>query len=97
MKAMLTDENKNLIWTEVDKPIIKPDEILIKTKAFGVNRADLLQRSGDYPSPDGCPEWMGLEISGTVEAMGDIAKEKSTYSLSSPSTRERTPKPVIRL
>ena len=81
MKAMLTDENKNLIWTEVDKPIIKPDEILIKTKAFGVNRADLLQRSGDYPSPDGCPEWMGLEISGTVEAMGDIAKEKSTYKI----------------
>ena len=81
MKAMLTDENKNLVWTDVENPVLKDDEILIKTSAFALNRADLLQRSGDYPSPPGCPEWMGLEISGVIEKMGAIAEEKSDFKI----------------
>lgn len=81
MKAMLTDENKNLVWTEVENPVLKDDEILIKTSAFALNRADLLQRNGDYPSPPGCPEWMGLEISGVIEKMGAIAEEKSDFKI----------------
>ena len=70
MKAMLVDENKNLIWTDVPDPEIKEDEVLLKVCAAGVNRADLLQREGKYPSPPGCPEWMGLEVSGWIVSCG---------------------------
>ena len=70
MKAMLISENKDLVWTEVPDPVIQEDEVLVKICAAGMNRADLLQRAGKYPSPPGCPEWMGLEISGIIEAVG---------------------------
>ncbi|MGN0177916.1 MAG: NAD(P)H-quinone oxidoreductase [Monoglobaceae bacterium] len=70
MKAMLVDENKNLVWSEVDNPIIKDDEVLVKIHAAALNRADLLQRQGKYPSPAGCPEWMGLEIAGVIVQLG---------------------------
>ena len=70
MKAMLIDENKNLVWSDVADPIIKDDEVLVKIHAAALNRADLLQREGKYPSPPGCPEWMGLEISGEIVERG---------------------------
>ena len=70
MKAMLIDANQNLVWSEVADPIVGEDEVLVKVYAAGVNRADLLQRQGKYPSPPGCPEWMGLEISGVITACG---------------------------
>ena len=71
MKAILVDESKNLVWSDVTDPIIKPDEVLVKIKAAALNRADLLQRQGKYPSPEGCPEWMGLEVAGVVTEIGD--------------------------
>lgn len=71
MKAMLVDENKNLVWSEVENPIIKDDEVLVKIYATALNRADLLQRQGKYPSPAGCPEWMGLEIAGVIVEIGE--------------------------
>ena len=52
MKAMLV-ENEKLVLTEVEKPEVKADEIRIKIKAIGINRADLLQKKGTYPSPKG--------------------------------------------
>ena len=70
MKAMLVDENKNLVWSDVVDPIIKDDEVLVKIYAAALNRADLLQRQGKYPSPAGCPEWMGLEIAGEIIEIG---------------------------
>lgn len=70
MKAILVNENKDLVWSEVDDPIIKDDEVLVKICAAALNRADLLQRQGKYPSPPGCPEWMGLEIAGVIEKIG---------------------------
>lgn len=70
MKAMLVNENKDLVWSDVADPIIKDDEVLVKIHAAALNRADLLQRQGKYPSPAGCPEWMGLEIAGVVEKIG---------------------------
>ena len=66
MKAMLVDENKNLVWSDVEKPSPKEDEILIKIYAAALNRADLLQRNGTYPSPAGWPDRMGLEVSGII-------------------------------
>ena len=77
MKAMLVDENKNLVWSNVEKPSPKEDEILIKIYAAALNRADLLQRSGTYPSPEGWPDFMGLEVSGIIEDMGEKAKRES--------------------
>ena len=70
MKAMLVDENKNLVWSDVADPIINDDEVLVKIYAAALNRADLLQRQGKYPSPKGCPEWMGLEIAGKIVEIG---------------------------
>lgn len=70
MKAMLVDENKNLVWSDVADPIIGEEDVLVKIYAAALNRADLLQRQGKYPSPAGCPEWMGLEIAGVVERVG---------------------------
>ncbi len=70
MKAMLVDERKNLVWSEVADPIVKADEVLVKIHAAALNRADLLQRQGKYPSPAGCPPWMGLEIAGEITAIG---------------------------
>ena len=71
MKAMLVDQQQNMIWSDVPDPVIKAEEVLVKIKAAGVNRADLLQRQGKYPSPPGCPEWMGLEIAGEIVEVGD--------------------------
>ena len=62
MKAILVDENKNLVWSEVDEPVISDTQVLIEIYAAALNRADLLQRAGKYPSPAGCPPWMGLEV-----------------------------------
>lgn len=71
MHAMLVDENKNLVWSEVETPAAKEDEVLIRIRAAALNRADLLQREGKYPSPKGCPPWMGLEVAGDVVAVGE--------------------------
>ena len=70
MKAMLVDENKNLVWSDVPDPVMKEDEVLVKIYAAALNRADLLQREGKYPSPKGCPPWMGLEIAGEIDEIG---------------------------
>ena len=78
MKAILVDENKNLVWSDVADPVIKDDEVLVKIYAAALNRADLLQRQGKYPSPAGCPEWMGLEIAGVITAAGKAVTDWKT-------------------
>ena len=79
MKAILVNQDKTLSWSEVPDSVIKPDEVLVEIHAAAVNRADLMQREGDYPPPPGCPEWMGLEISGIIKDMGHEAAEKSGF------------------
>ena len=81
MKAVLVDENKALCWTDVPDPVITDDEVLVETHAAALNRADLMQREGNYPPPPGCPEWMGLEISGVVVGIGDAAKKESNWRI----------------
>ena len=81
MKAILVNEDKSLRWDNVPDPVIKSDEVLVKIEAAALNRADLMQREGDYPSPPGCPEWMGLEIAGEIVEIGSEAKEKSSWRL----------------
>lgn len=52
-------------------PIVGPGELLVKVKAAGINRPDILQREGKYPAPKGVPaDIPGLEISGVVEKSG---------------------------
>lgn len=66
MHAMKVDVGERLVWSEVPEPEPKPDEVLIEVHAAALNRADLMQRAGQYPSPDGWPPWMGLEVAGLV-------------------------------
>jgi NADPH2:quinone reductase len=54
-------------------PVPGPGELLVKVAAAGVNRPDALQRQGGYPPPPGAPATLGLEISGTVAALGEGA------------------------
>jgi NADPH2:quinone reductase len=62
------DPNKQLVWQNVPDPKIHPgsDDVLIEIHAAALNRADLMQRAGNYPPPPGWPEWMGLEVAGVV-------------------------------
>jgi putative PIG3 family NAD(P)H quinone oxidoreductase len=59
-----------LVLIDVAVPNPGPDDVIIRVRAAGVNRADLLQRAGHYPPPAGAPERLGLEVSGTIEALG---------------------------
>lgn len=53
------------------KPLIAPDEVLIKVIAAGINRPDVFQRKGNYPPPAGAPaDIPGLEIAGVVAEVG---------------------------
>ena len=79
MKAMLVNEEKDLVWSDVADPVIGDDEVLVKIYAAALNRADLLQRQGKYPSPAGCPEWMGLEVAGVIVEMGKNVAKKSDW------------------
>ena len=81
MKAILVNDDKSLRWDNVPDPFIKSDEVLVKIEAAALNRADLMQREGDYPPPAGCPEWMGLEIAGEIVEMGEEAKAKSNWRI----------------
>lgn len=81
MKAMLVDKNKNLVWSEVKDPILEEDKIIVKIYAVALNRADLLQREGKYPSPKGWPTWMGLELSGEIIEMGKKAQENTNFKI----------------
>jgi len=54
-------------------PLPGPGEILIRVHAAGVNRPDALQRAGAYPPPPGASDLPGLEVAGTVAALGEGA------------------------
>jgi NADPH2:quinone reductase len=61
-----------LRWSEVPDPGQPgPGEVLIDVTASAVNRADLLQREGNYPPPLGASDILGLECSGRISALGD--------------------------
>ncbi|MGY4398638.1 NADPH2:quinone reductase [Sphingomonas sp. UYAg733] len=52
-------------------PVPGPGEVLVRVAAAGVNRPEVMQRKGLYPPPPGAPSILGMEISGTVVALGD--------------------------
>ncbi|HYR33005.1 MAG TPA: NAD(P)H-quinone oxidoreductase [Burkholderiales bacterium] len=59
---------------DLPKPAPKPSEILVKVAAAGVNRPDVLQRSGNYPVPPDASPLPGLEVAGEVVELGAAVK-----------------------
>ena len=53
-------------------PAVGAGDVLIRVAAAGVNRADVMQRRGNYPPPPGASDVLGLEVSGTVAAVGEV-------------------------
>ena len=73
MKAITIPEPGDasaLLLAEVPTPEPSAGEVRVKVVAAGVNRADVMQRKGHYPPPPGAPAYPGLEVSGTVDAVG---------------------------
>ena len=62
-----------MVLAEGATPTAAPGEVLIRVAYAGVNRPDVLQRSGSYPPPAGASPWLGLEVSGQVAALGEGA------------------------
>ena len=81
MKAILVNDDRSLRWDDVPNPVMKSDEVLVEIHAAALNRADLMQREGDYPPPPGCPDWMGLEIAGEIVKIGEEAKKNSNWKI----------------
>jgi len=69
----ITEPGGPEVLKPVSRPVPKPGqgEILIKVVSAGINRPDVFQRKGAYPPPPGAPDIPGLEVSGTVAAVGD--------------------------
>ncbi|MGO4361112.1 NAD(P)H-quinone oxidoreductase [Terrabacter sp. RAF57] len=61
----------SLVLDEVPDPEVTAGHVLIDVAAAGVNRADVMQRLGHYPPPAGASEYPGLEVSGTIAALGE--------------------------
>lgn len=73
MRAIIVTEPggpDQLRWQEVAAPILGPGEVLIDIAATAVNRADILQRQGNYAPPPGASQILGLECSGVISALG---------------------------
>src|SRR4051812_43922891 len=58
-------------WTEVPDPVPGPGEVLVDVVASSVNRADTMQRQGQYPPPRGASDILGLDCAGRIAALGE--------------------------
>ncbi|NND05031.1 MAG: NAD(P)H-quinone oxidoreductase [Saprospiraceae bacterium] len=78
MKAIVVKKSgppEALELAERSQPNPASNEVLIRVKAAGVNRPDILQRQGKYPAPPGSPQDIpGLEVAGIIEALGNQVK-----------------------
>jgi putative PIG3 family NAD(P)H quinone oxidoreductase len=71
MRAWVLSGTDALEMRDVGLAAPGPGEVRVRVRAFGVNRADLLQRRGSYPAPAGAPaDILGLEFAGEVDAAG---------------------------
>ena len=81
---MLAIEIAEFGGPEVLRPVERPvpqvglNEVLVRVRAAGVNRPDLMQRQGKYPPPRGASDIPGLELSGTVERVGPLLQGESS-------------------
>src|SRR6266571_6414071 len=60
--------------TTVPDPVPTPEQVLVRVRATALNRADIMQRTGNYPPPPGESDILGLELAGEVEAVGTAAQ-----------------------
>jgi len=68
----------------VERPVPRPGigEVLIRVAAAGVNRPEVMQRKGLYPPPPGAPSILGMEVSGTIVALGpDVGGAEERFEL----------------
>ncbi|MBA6326485.1 NAD(P)H-quinone oxidoreductase [Colwellia sp. MB02u-6] len=72
MRYIAINDQQQLSFDEIDKPAIGNDECLIKVRAIGVNRADILQKKGQYPPPPGESSILGIEACGEIFAIGGL-------------------------
>jgi putative PIG3 family NAD(P)H quinone oxidoreductase len=70
MRAIVAESATDLAWREVPDVSADEGEVVIDVVAAGINRADLLQASGNYSPPPGASPILGLEVSGRVAALG---------------------------
>ncbi|KAK7054347.1 hypothetical protein VNI00_003541 [Paramarasmius palmivorus] len=75
MRAVLIKDGKgpieNLFLGETADPVAHAGEVIVKIKAFGLNRMDILQREGMYPIPPGASEILGVEFAGCISSIGE--------------------------
>src|SRR5579862_1936952 len=64
-----------LIPVERPSPVPKPDDVVIKVHAAGVNYPDIMQRQGKYPPPSDASDLPGLEVAGTIDQVGADVSE----------------------
>ena len=81
MKYINVNEDESLGFSSIEIPEIEADECLIKVKAIGINRADLLQRAGKYPAPKGESKILGLEVSGDIIKCGTDIKNNGHWQV----------------
>lgn len=79
MKATVIGADGHLYWETVENPQIKQNEVLIEVHAAALNRADLLQRAGQYPPPPGWPDRFGLEAAGIIAAVGEDVEKQGKW------------------
>lgn len=82
---------EQLRLTDRPKPVPGPGEVLVRVAAAGVNRADVLQRQGFYNPPPGATDIPGLEVAGTVEALGTPAPVPAATPVSTGTTPADSP------
>ncbi len=73
MKAIVVQseqEGRPLVWQDVPAPVLQPDEVRVAVQATALNRADLMQRAGNYPPPPGASSILGLETAGKIIEVG---------------------------
>jgi NADPH:quinone reductase-like Zn-dependent oxidoreductase len=61
--------------TDIPRPKPTGTQALVKVKAFGLNRMDLMQREGHYPVPPQAPSTLGVEFSGIIEELGGDSED----------------------
>jgi len=74
MKAIVVqteEDGRPLAWQKVSPPDYAADEVLVDIHATALNRADLMQRAGNYAPPPGASDIIGLEVAGKVAVVGD--------------------------
>ena len=81
MQYLAINEQQTLYFCETELPEISSDECLIKVRAIGVNRADILQKQGKYPAPAGESEIVGIEACGDIVAIGSESTLNGAFAI----------------